>query len=146
MKLTIKEKTLLENKIYNLIKESFNENDFFENGFFEKEDEDDDDNEEYDEWDDDDDDSWDEEESEDEKTKRELIVKWLDTAQELHSVLAYKLYPKLASKGENGKGTARSKFSQKYRHYKNKKFSPKEINILYNLRSDFISKGSLNKD
>ena len=126
MKLTEKQKTILENKIYSLIKESFNENDFFENGFFERKKEKDD-----------------EHEDSSSENKKDVIMKWLDSAQELHSVLSYKLYPELTKDG------ARSEFSKKYRgeddDHKPYEFSPEEINKLYNLRADFISDAGLRK-
>ena len=119
-----KQKTILENKIYNLIKESFFENNYIENGFYEKK-------------------EHDSEEGDSLQNKREVIMKWLDSAQELHSVLAYELYPDLTQDG------ARSEFSKKYRgeddEHKPYEFDEKEINKLYNLRSDFISKAGLEK-
>ncbi len=128
--LTEKQKEQLTNHIYKMINESIFENGYFENAFFEKKKEDGKKNKKDDE-----------EEVDDEK--RNAVIKWLDSAQELHSVLAYRLYPHLAAKGEVGKGTARSKFSQKYRNYEGKKFTAKEINILYNLRNDFIDDAEL---
>ena len=126
--LTEKQKEQLTNHIYKMINESIFENGYFENAFFEKKKED---GEKH------------HEESEADKEKHDAVIKWLDTAQELHSVLAYKLYPHLAAKGEVGKGSARSKFSQKYRNYKGKTFTAKEINALYNLRNDFIDDADL---
>lgn len=125
MKLTSKQKTLLENKIYNLVKESFMENDFFENGFFERKKE------------------GSEEGGEDSslENKRDMIMKWLDSEQELHSVLAYELWP------DKDKDQARSDFSKKWRGHDNTdkpyEFDDEEINRLYNLRNDFISSAGL---
>lgn len=127
MKLSKEQKTLLENKIYRLLKESFFENDFMENlalekkkGKSKKNDEDDDSSIE---------------------NKRELIMKWLDSEQELHSVLAYKLWP------DKDEDQARSDFSKKWRGedstHKPYSFDDKEINVLYNLRNDFISNAKL---
>lgn len=126
MKITEKQKALLENKIYSLIKESFNENDFFENGYFENR------SSEHDE-----------EPANDNSldNKRETIMKWLDSEQELHSVLAYKLWP------DKDKDQARSDFSKKWRGKDNTgkpyDFDDEEINRLYNLRNDFISDAGL---
>lgn len=125
MKLTEKQKTILENKIYNLIKESFNENDFFENGFFEKKR------------------HADSEEDSNIEHKTELVMKWLDSEQDKHSVLSYKLWP-----GKD-KDQARSDFSKAWRGEDNEgkpySFEPEEINKLYNLRNDYIKRGSLDK-
>ena len=138
MELTKKQKALLENKIYNLIKESFNENDFFENGYFENsfpennfmekehEHKHEDDN------------------TEEDSEKRLLVMKWLDSEQDKHSVLSYKLWP------DKDKDQARSDFSKNWRgedgtEHKKYSFTPEEINRLYNLRNDYIKRGSLNK-
>lgn len=131
MKLDAKQKALLENRIYKLIKESFTENSFFENGFFEKKD--DNDSEKH------------HKKTEGEESalqnKREVIMKWLDSEQELHSVLSYKLWP------DKDKDQARSDFSKKWRGEdstgKPYEFDDEEINRLYNLRSDFISSAGL---
>ena len=136
MKLTEKQKTILENKIYNLIKESFNENSFLENGYFEN--------------------SFPEnsfmekkhehsEDGEEDSEKRLLVMKWLDSEQDKHSVLAYELWP------DKDKDQARSDFSKNWRgedgtEHKKYSFTPEEINKLYNLRNDYIKKGSLNKE
>lgn len=127
MKLTKKQKALLENKIYNVIKESFNENDFFENWYSENK------NKKKDE------------EEDGEKSslenKRDMIMKWLDSEQELHSVLAYELWP------DKPKDQARSDFSKKWRgednEHKPYEFDDEEINRLYNLRNDFIKNAGL---
>ena len=77
-------------------------------------------------------------------SKRSSVMKWLATAQELHSVLAYKLYPDLT------RGGARSEFSKKFRgeddQHKPYEFDTNEINQLYHLRNDFIQRGGLNKN
>ena len=135
MKLTKSQKTLLENKIYNIIKESFTENNFLENGYFEAKKKSD---------------KWKEHEgSNHEKggedssleNKRDMIMKWLDSEQELHSVLAYELWP------DKDKDQARSDFSKKWRGEDNTgkpyEFDDEEINRLYNLRNDFISSAGL---
>ena len=129
MKLTKAQKALLENKIYHLIKESFFENNFLENGFFEKKHKKEKD---------------DDKEGSSSEGKREIVMKWLNTEQQLHSVLAYKLWP------DTDKDQARSDFSKKWRGedntHKPYSFDDEEINILYNLRNDFIKRGSLDKD
>lgn len=126
--LTRRQKQLLEAQIYKLIKESIYENGFDENYFFEKGDGESDGGKD----------------SKDETNGKEAIVyKWLDSAQELHSVLAYKLYPDLSE------GGARSEFSKKYRGKdddgKPYRFDELEINKLYNMRSDYIDSASLDK-
>ena len=74
-------------------------------------------------------------------SKRSIVMKWLATAQELHSVLAYQLYPSLTKDG------ARSEFSKKYRgeddEHKPYEFDEVEINKLYQMRNDFIERGGL---
>jgi len=130
MKLTKTQKTLLENKIYSLIKESFLENGFLENGYFEgKREKRDNDNEP------------DGNNNESIKSKRDTIMKWLDSEQELHSVLAYKLWP------DKDEDQARSDFSKKWRGedntHKPYSFDDEEINRLYNLRNDFIADAGL---
>ena len=147
--LSKKQKTLLENQIYKLLKESMFENNFGENVYgenFYQEDakkkkkrietkhHDDDEHFEHKKHHEHDDDR-------NETGKRESVMKWLDSAQELHSVLSYELWP---GKDED---TARSLFSKKYRGEDNEgkhyEFSPEEINSLYNLRGDFISDAGL---
>ena len=70
-------------------------------------------------------------------------MKWLDSAQELHSVLAYELWP------EKDEDSARSEFSKKYRGEDDRgreyQFDDDEINTLYNMRSDFIQRAGLKK-
>jgi len=77
------------------------------------------------------------------KNKRASVLKWLDTAQELHSVLAYDLWP------EKDEDTARSQFSKKYRGHDDDgnpyHFDDDEINTLYNMRGDFIERAGLEK-
>ena len=118
---------LLESKIYDLIKESFLENGYTENVFPEKKSKRDDEGDE----------------KEFDETKKGLIMKWLDSAQELHSVLAYQLWP------DKDKDSARSLFSKKYRGQdddgKTYEFDPSELNRLYNLRNDFISSAKLDE-
>lgn len=146
-------------------KRSLKENSFDEefqntliNHFFEKEDSDEaesDDTIDPDEWDatddskdnfdydgdyDDEDDSDYSSENDDEETghKRAEVMRWLESNQNKHSVLAYKLYPSISKDG------ARSKFSKKYRgEDKNGHkydFDPAEINRLYNMKNSFIRK------
>lgn len=70
--------------------------------------------------------------------RRKDVMNWLDSNQNKHSVLSYKLYPNISKDG------ARSKFSKKYRgEDKNGHkyvFSPMEINRLYNMKNSFIEK------
>lgn len=122
--LTEKQKIALENQIYTMLKESI-----FENGFFEGSKE-----KSYKP-------KKKEGETEEDSGKRESVLRWLDSAQELHSVLAYELWP------DKDEDAARSLFSKKYRGEDNKgkhyEFEPEEINTLYNLRGDFISDAGL---
>ena len=71
-------------------------------------------------------------------TKRRTVMKWLNSAQELHSVLAYKLWPK------RDKDAARSLFSKKYRGKdadgKVYGFSDEEITTLFNMKDRYIDK------
>lgn len=130
MKLSKKQKSLLENKIYKLVKESFFENNFPENAFYEKKDSEEDSNETT-------------QSKESAKNKLALISKWLDSEQELHSVLAYKLWP------DKDRDQARSDFSKKWRGKdaddKPYSFSDEEINTLYNLRNDYIKDAGFKK-
>ena len=144
----------------NLKESSFDEE--FQNApishFFEKEDSDEtkpDDTIDQDEWDatddskdnfdydgdyDDDDDSDYSSDEDDEATghRRTEVMRWLESNQNKHSVLAYKLYPSISKDG------ARSKFSKKYRgEDKNGyryDFDPAEINRLYNMKNSLIKK------
>lgn len=141
MELNEKQKALLENKIYNIIKESFFENDFLENDFLEN--------------------SFLEKkkkpskEPKEKKTKKHhnkdlknlshktnLVMKWLDSEQDKHSTIAYRLWP------DKDKDQARSDFSKAWRgedgtEHKEYSFTPEEINKIYNLRNDYIKRGSL---
>ena len=76
-------------------------------------------------------------------SKRNDVMKWLDSAQELHSVLSYDLWPDL------DKDSARSEFSKKYNgedaNGKEYDFTDSEINTLYNMRDDFINRAGLDK-
>lgn len=89
---------------------------------------------------DDDDDSDYSSDKDDEETghRRAEVMRWLESNQNKHSVLAYKLYPSISKDG------ARSKFSKKYRgEDKNGHrydFDPAEINRLYNMKNSFIKK------
>lgn len=134
--LTDKQKTLLENHIYNLIKESIFENGFDENFYMER-------GEGRREKHDTGVEGAEKGEKGEISGKAELVYKWLDSAQELHSVLAYKLYPELTKDG------ARSEFSKKYRgrddEGKEYKFDELEINKLFNMRDDFIDKAGFKK-
>lgn len=128
--LTENQKRLLVNKIKRLVRESIEENGYFENIFPEKKEKgekkhkNDSENDEV-------------------KNRRQLVMKWLDSAQELHSVLAYELWP------EKDEDSARSEFSKKYRGEDDRgreyQFDDDEINTLYNMRSDFIQRAGLEK-
>lgn len=137
--LTSKQKTLLENKIYSLLKESMFENGYFENQFYEKKEKD---APEHDDTD---------RESPDSSIehKREIVMKWLDSDLELHSTLAYELYPDKVG-NENQEGSARSVFSKKYNGKdatgKEYSFDDEEINKLYNLRNKYIKQRGFDKN
>ena len=140
-----------------MLKESMFENGYYENVFPEekkKHHDDDDDKKSHHKKDDDekhhrekhDDDS--PESKSGLEAKEDTVIDWLDSAQELHSVLSYELYPDKAAKGESGEGAARSLFSKKYNGESQGKeygFKPEEINKLYNLRDDFINDAGLDK-
>ena len=134
--LTNRQKQLLEKRIYNLIKESIFENGFDENYFMER-------GEGRREKHDTGVKSSEKGEKNNLSGKEELVYKWLDSAQEIHSVLAYELYPDLTKDG------ARSQFSKKYRgeddNGKQYKFDELEINKLFNMRDDFINKAEFDK-
>jgi hypothetical protein len=135
--LTRKQKTLLENHIYRMLKESIFENGFPENFYLEKKDK-------HEEHDDDDDVKPSHESDDGDVTgRREIVLKWLDSDLELHSVLSYELWP-----GKN-EDSARSLFSKKYRGHdddgKEYSFTDEEINTLYNLRGKYIKKHGLNQ-
>lgn len=129
--LTESEKTKLVNKIKKLVRESIAENGYFENVFPEKK-------EAVHDYDADDDNRRDNKEN---SSKKDSVLKWLDTAQELHSVLAYELWPDM------DEDTARSLFSKKYRGHDDDgnsyHFDDEEINDLYNMRDDFIERAGL---
>lgn len=126
--LTENQKRQLINRIKGLVRESIEENGYFENIFPEKKETQKKDAKR------------DEENS---KGRRGLVLKWLDTAQELHSVLAYELWP------EKDEDAARSEFSKKYRGEDNMgrkyQFDDDEINTLYNMRGDFIERAGFDK-
>lgn len=126
--LTNREKAILEENIYRMVKESIFENGYFENAYYEGGHKDMDNRSEPDS-------------DKDDSGKRESVMKWLDSAQELHSVLSYELWP------DKDEDSARSLFSKKYRGEDNNgkryEFDPQEINRLYNLRGDFISDAGL---
>ena len=75
--------------------------------------------------------------------KKSIVLQWLDTAQELHSVLSYELWPDV------DEDSARSEFSKKYRgedaNHKKYSFTDEEINGLYSMREDFIKRGGLKR-
>lgn len=118
--LTEKQKLQLENKIYHLIKEGMFENAFEENFYQEREENDNNGNT-----------------KDDNNSARYSVDRWLDSAQQLHSQLAYRLWPDM------DKDEARSLFSKKYRGKdasgKEYAFDDDEINTLYNMKDKFIS-------
>lgn len=79
-----------------------------------------------------------EEDDSKEDGKESTVMKWLNSAQNLHSVLAYRLWPDV------DKDAARSLFSKKYRgedsEGKRYQFSGEEINSLYNMCNSYINK------
>lgn len=124
--LTKKQKLQLENKIYRMINEGMFENAFAENLYHEDNDSP-------------------KKESNNSKSKDSLqgnawqmVSKWLNSAQQLHSQLAYRLWPNM------DKDEARSLFSKKYRgkdsEGKEYSFNDQEIESLYNMKDRFISK------
>ena len=127
--ITKQQEKLLENQIYRMLKESMFENSFIENVFPEKKSE-----KKHDKKDDD-------EDTDEDSNKRILIMKWLDSAQQLHSTVAYDLWPDM------DRDSARSEFSKKYRGQdddgKPYEFSAEEINRIYNIRSKYIKKARL---
>ena len=76
------------------------------------------------------------EEEEELGVKRSEVMKWLDSAQSLHSVLAYKLWPDM------DKDEARSLFSKKYRGEdadgNSYSFDVDDITTLFNMKDRFI--------
>ena len=137
--LTKEQKALLEKRIYGLIKESIFENGFDEGFFMEK-------NERNHERGDKGEDgilkTKKSSDNRDMSGKKDLVYKWLDSAQELHSVLAYELYPDMT------KDAARSLFSKKYNgesQGKDYEFNELEINKLFNMRDTFIDKAGFDK-
>ena len=68
--------------------------------------------------------------------KRSEVMKWLDSAQSLHSVLAYKIWPDM------DKDEARSLFSKKYRGEdadgNSYSFDDDDITKLFNMKDRFI--------
>jgi hypothetical protein len=141
--LTESEKNKLMSVLLPIIRESIFENGYLENFYQEKKDDDEDKDYSKDEPDDDDDDDEYDSANDDEETSqiRKVVMKWLDSAQELHSVLSYRLYPNIT------KGGARSKFSKKYNGEDDRgrkyDFSPKEVNKLYNMRNEYIENSAL---
>lgn len=127
--LTKKQKLQLENKIYNLINEGIFEDAFTENLYYEDNDSSDDDKK---------DDRKTDKDSEVDTNARQMVDRWLGSAQQLHSQLAYRLWPGM------DKDEARSLFSKKYRgedaEGKTYSFNDKEIDTLYNMKDRFISK------
>lgn len=131
--LTENQRERLVKKIMGLVRESIAENGYFENFFPEKKEK-----KEKEEHGDGENSKASTEELEE---RRALVLKWLDSAQELHSVLAYELWP------DKDEDSARSEFSKKYRGHDDEgkpyHFDDDEINTLYNMRSDFIERAGL---
>lgn len=113
--LTEKEKKVLEDKIYTILNESIFESTKDKS----------------------------EKEKEGKMAKRNSVMKWLNSAQQLHSTLAYSIFNKERA-NDNEKASARSLFSKKYRgedaEGKTYYFTDDEINTLYNMKDRFISK------
>lgn len=126
------EKRKITNQIYKMLKESIFENGYFENMFPEEK------REKHHK------DDGKENSDNTRDSKQAIVLKWLDSAQELHSVLARRLYPDLTD------GGARSEFSKKYRGHDDEgnkyEFDDSEINKLYNMRDDFIEDAGLNDE
>lgn len=140
--LTEQQKKLLEGKIEKIIREFIEENDFLEQ-LKAKHRKGKDDEEKSKEAKKAEREAGKENELERSSSKRNDVMKWLDSAQELHSVLSYDLWPDL------DKDSARSEFSKKYNgedaNGKRYDFTDGEINTLYNMRDDFINRAGLDK-
>lgn len=146
--LTESQKAKLTSKIEALIRESIYENGFLENFFQEAgkkkhhhdDDDEDDEKPKKHKHHDEDEDS---DAGEDISYKRTIVVKWLSSAQNLHSVLSYELFPEL------DKDSARSEFSKKYRQEDADgnpyDFTDDEINKLFNMRGRYIKRAGLDK-
>ena len=128
--LTKKQKLQLENRIYNMINEGVFEDAFTENLYYEDNDSSKEDDKE--------DDEKSEKDKKENSNARQMVDRWLDSAQQLHSQLAYRLWPGM------DKDEARSLFSKKYRgedaEGKEYSFNDREIDTLYNMKDRFISK------
>lgn len=137
--LTEQQKKLLEGKIEKIIREYIEENDFLEQ-LKAKHRKDNGENKDIKKAERE---AGKENELEKSSSKRDDVMKWLDSAQELHSVLSYDLWPDL------DKDSARSEFSKKYNgedaNGKEYDFTDSEINTLYNMRDDFINRAGLDK-
>jgi len=137
--LTEQQKKLLEGKIEKIIREYIEENDFLEQ-LKAKHRKDNGENKDIKKAERE---AGKENELEKSSSKRNDVMKWLDSAQELHSVLSYDLWPGL------DKDSARSEFSKKYNgedaNGKEYDFTDSEINTLYNMRDDFINRAGLDK-
>lgn len=141
--LDAKSKKILENKIYKILKESM-----FENGdlgftpdysldMLEKK-------KKHDRYRQDTKSKTERPDSHDSDDQKEAeVMKWLHSAQEKHSQLAYNLFPDIT------KDAARSLFSKKYRQEDNEgnsyHFDEEEINKLYNMKDDFLDAITENK-
>ena len=116
------EKLILENKIYYLLKEMFFEEPKEGNS------------------------SSDSSSSNEKRGRRDSVMKWLNSAQELHSVLAYELFlgKNKTNATDSEKATARSLFSKKFRGHdadnKPYSFNDDEINNLYGMKERFINR------
>jgi len=131
--LTEKQKKLLENTVYQLLKESV-----FEDMFGEKK-------HETNKHDDKKHEKKDDENTTSKDAKRASVIKWLDGDQVDLAPLAYELAKKIDGEthpDETEKGTIRSEFYKKVtgkdssdRPYH---FNDDEINMLYNMKDDYI--------
>lgn len=113
MALTKQQKILLEKKIYNMLMNTISES--------EK--------------------KSDKKNSDNLQTRRENVMKWLDTDQSNHAPLAYELW-NVTSDDDVEKGNARSLFTKKFKGHdpsgKEYKFTDDEINKLYNMKDRYL--------
>lgn len=120
-----KEKEILENKIYKLLKESMFEQAFYEDGQDTKDNKDN------------------RETSHASKGRERTIIKWLTDDQENNAAVAAQLWPNIDD------DTRRSLFSKKVRGHdsdgKEYHFTDDEVNSLYRIKNTFVHKIDENK-
>lgn len=120
-----KEKEILENKIYKLLKESMFEQAFYEDGQDTKDNKDN------------------RETSRASKGRERTIIKWLTDDQENNAAVAAQLWPNIDD------DTRRSLFSKKVRGHdsdgKEYHFTDDEVNSLYRIKNTFVHKIDENK-